>query len=64
MVVPDETAVTTPLLSIVATVEFEEVQGVVASGVPDPVKVDVDPLQIVVVPAIVGLLLTVTTTVF
>jgi methyl coenzyme M reductase subunit C len=35
VVVPAVREVTKPVLSIVATARFEEVQGVVGSGVPD-----------------------------
>ena len=63
-VVPGLTAVTTPVLLTVATPVFEEVHGVVAAGVPDPVKVIVEPSQTAVGPEIVGSALTVMVTVF
>ena len=37
--VPAETPVTTPALLTVATPVFEDVHGVVAAGVPDPINV-------------------------
>ena len=45
---------TTPLLETVATLVFEDVHGVVASGVADPVSVLVSPRQTLGVPVIVG----------
>ena len=64
VVVPAETAVTTPLASTVATVPLDDVHGLVAFGVPDPVSADVEPLHKVVTPLIVGRAFTVTVTVF
>ncbi len=52
-------AVTTPVLDTVATAVLDEVHGVVASGVADPVKLEVDPAHALMVPAIVGNALTV-----
>ena len=52
-VVPGLTPVTSPPLFIVAIPVLEELHGV-AVGVPVPVKVVVDPSQIVKVPLIVG----------
>ena len=46
--------VTTPVLETVATAVFEEVQGVVACAVAEPLKVDVFPTQATSVPVIVG----------
>ena len=63
VVVPGFNAVTTPALFTVATVVFEEVQGVVAAGVPEPVRVIVAPSQTAVGPVIVGRALTVIVTV-
>jgi hypothetical protein len=60
MVVPPATPVTTPALDTVATVGVAETQGLVAAGVPDPVKVVVEPEQTVSVPVIVGKVFTVT----
>lgn len=54
VVVPADTAVTTPVLEIVATAVFEEVQGVVASAVAEPVSAEVLPIQALSVPEIVG----------
>jgi hypothetical protein len=54
VVVPADTAVTTPEELIVATPKFDEVHGVVASAVPEPVKVVVELKQIPNVPEIVG----------
>ena len=62
--VPANTPVTTPVLLTVATVVVADVHGLVASGVPEPVKVVVDPSQTVKVPVIVGVALTVTVAVF
>jgi hypothetical protein len=61
-VVPGFTPVTKPVLVIVATPVLEELHGV-AVGVPVPVKVVVDPSQIVKVPPIVGCASTVNVTV-
>ncbi len=54
---------TTPALFTVATPVFDEVQGLAAAGVPDPVNVIVDPSQTAVGPVIVGCALTVIVTV-
>ena len=54
VVVPTATVVTTPALEIVATPVFDEVQGVVASGVAEPLSVAVLPIQALSVPEIVG----------
>ena len=59
VVVPGLTAVTTPVADTVATVVFDEVQGVVASGVPEPVRVMVLLSQTVAGPVMVGSALTV-----
>ena len=59
IVVPGLTAVTTPPLLIVATAVLDEVHGVVAAGVPDPVKLIVNPSQTEVGPVIVGCAVTV-----
>ncbi len=64
MVVPAVTAVTNPVLLIVATEVVEEVQGVVVAGVPVPVSCVVSPAHTVKVPVITGRAFTVTTTVF
>ena len=56
---PPETPLTTPVLETVATAVFEEVQGVVACAVPEPVNVDVAPTQALKVPPIVGVPFTV-----
>lgn len=64
ILVPAATPVTTPVLLIVATLVVAEDHGVVASGVPEPVKVVVNPAQTVSVPVIVGVPLTVTVAVF
>jgi hypothetical protein len=61
--VPAATPVTTPALFTVATPVFEDVHGLAAAGVPDPVKVVVEPTHTVVVPVIVGCALTVIVTV-
>ena len=54
VVVPGDTAVTTPALEIVATPVLEEVQGIVASGLVEAVSVDVLPTQALSVPEIEG----------
>jgi hypothetical protein len=59
VVVPAATPVTTPALLIVATPVLEDVHGLAAAGVPDPVNVVVDPTQTVKVPVMVGCALTV-----
>ena len=61
--VPGLTPVTTPALVTVATPVFEEVQGVVTAGVPEPISVIVAALQTAVGPLIVGCALTVMVTV-
>ena len=58
--VPGFTPVTTPVLFTVATPVFDDVHGLTAAGVPDPVNVIVDPSQTAVGPVIVGSALTVT----
>ena len=60
-VVPDPTVVITPALSIVATVASLDTHGVVADGVPDPIKVTELPRHTEPGPLIVGTLLTVIT---
>jgi hypothetical protein len=60
VVVPAATAVTTPELEILATAVFEEFHGVDPSGVPEPVKVVVEPEQIPKAPEIIGVGLTTT----
>jgi len=57
--VPALTPVTTPALVTVATAVLDEVHGVVASAVAEPVKVEVCPTQALNVPLIVGSALTV-----
>lgn len=52
--VPAATPVTTPVLLIVATAVLDVVQGVVASGLAEPVKVVLLPTQVFSVPLIVG----------
>jgi hypothetical protein len=59
-VVPGLTPVTTPVLLTVATPVLDDVHGLTAAGVPDPVNVIVDPSQTVVGPVIVGSAFTVT----
>ena len=61
---PGLTPVTTPTLVTVATPVLDEVHGFAAAGVPDPVKVIVDPSQTAVGPVIVGNAFTVIVTVF
>ena len=46
VVVPPATAVTSPVAEIVATEEFEETQGLVVAGVPDPVNCKVAPPKV------------------
>ena len=60
IVVPGLTPVTTPALVTVATPVLEDVHGLTAAGVPDPVSVVVDLSQTVSVPVIVGRASTVT----
>ena len=58
---PPPTAVTSPVEEIVATAVFEDVHGVVASGVPEPVNCKVDPpTAMFCAPVIVGTVLTLT----
>ncbi|WP_291276168.1 hypothetical protein [Flavobacterium sp.] len=52
------------MLLTVATAGVADDHGVVASGVPEPVKVVVEPTQTVNVPVIVGFAFTVTVAVF
>ena len=52
--VPALTPVTTPALETVATAVFEDVHGVVACAVAEPVSVEVLPIQAFKVPLIVG----------
>ena len=52
--VPAVKAVTTPVLDTVATAVLDEVHGVVASGVADPVKLEVDPAHALMVPVMLG----------
>ena len=61
--VPAATAVTKPVLFIVATPVEAETHGFDPAGVPDPVNCVVDPAQTLRVPLIVGKALTVTVTV-
>jgi hypothetical protein len=51
---PTNNPVTTPLLSTVAIVGSLETQGLIAFAVPEPVKVVVDPTQVVKVPRTEG----------
>lgn len=53
-VAPADTPVTTPILDTVATAVLDEVHGVVASAVAEPVKVAVCPTQALNVPEMVG----------
>ena len=62
VVVPAATAVTTPVLEIVATEVFEEVQGV-ALGTVVALKLLVVPIHAFKVPEIIGIALTVKVTV-
>ena len=57
--VPALIPVTTPVLETVAMAVLEDVQGVVACAVAEPVKVEVLPTQAFKVPLIVGNALTV-----
>ena len=55
VLVPAPTMLTTPVLEIVTTDVFEDVQGVVASAVSEPVNVtELPPTQALSVPDIVG----------
>ena len=58
--VPDETAVTSPVLLIVATPVEADTHAFVFAGVPEPVSCVVNPAQTIKVPVIVGSALTVT----
>ena len=58
--VPDETAVTRPVLLTVATPVEADAQAFEFAGVSEPVNCVVDPAQTVKVPVIVGSALTVT----
>lgn len=58
------TPVTTPAFVTVATPVLEDVQGVAAAGVPDPVSEIVEPTQTAPGPVIVGSARTVIVTVF
>lgn len=58
--VPVAIPVTIPLLSTVAMEVLEEVQGLVAAGVPEPFRSVVAPTQTVSVPVMFGRFLTVT----
>jgi hypothetical protein len=62
LVVPEVTPVTTPALVTVATPVLEEVHGLTAAGVPDPVNAVVAPTQTLNVPVIVGKGFTLTVT--
>ena len=57
---PAAIPVTTPALLTVATPVLEDVHGLAAAGVPEPVNVVVDPTQTFSAPVIVGCTLTVT----
>ncbi len=52
--VPEATPDTTPVLLTVATHVFADVHGLDAAGVPEPVRVIVDPAQTVTGPVMVG----------
>jgi hypothetical protein len=58
--VPPDTPVTTPVLFTVATPVFDDIHGVTAAAVPDPVNDVVKPTQTFNVPPIVGNAFTVT----
>jgi hypothetical protein len=60
---PADKEVTKPVLSTVATPVFDDVQGVVPSGVPEPVNCTVAPSHIGAFPEIVGFAFTVISTV-
>jgi hypothetical protein len=51
---PTFTAVTTPVVEIVNIVGSLETQGLVVAAVPEPVRLDVDSIQTLVLPDIVG----------
>lgn len=57
--VPAPTPETTPAELMIATVTSEDVHGTVASGVPDPVRVIVEPAHTTVGPEITGVWFTV-----
>jgi hypothetical protein len=54
VVVPAATPVTTPVLLTVATPVLDDVHGLAAAAVPDPVNVVVDPMQTFNIPVIAG----------
>ncbi|WP_291276167.1 hypothetical protein [Flavobacterium sp.] len=58
--VPAETPVTTPVELTVATAGVADDHGMVASGVPEPVRVVVKPTHTFNVPVMVGVAFTVT----
>ena len=58
--VPPATPVTTPVVLTVATEGVADTQGFTAAGVPEPVKLVVEPAHTVNVPVMVGIALTVT----
>jgi len=57
---PAATPVTTPLVLTVASEVLDEVHGLEPAGVPEPVRVTVEPAHTVSVPDMVGAALTVT----
>jgi hypothetical protein len=59
VVVPADTPVTIPVLEIVATAVFEEIQGLTTAGLAEPVKLVFAPVHILNVPEIVGGVVTV-----
>lgn len=63
VLVPEAIPVTNPVLLTVATAVFEDVHGVVADGVADPVNCVVEFTHAVKVPVMLGRALTVTTAV-
>lgn len=54
VVVPAATAVTSPVLLIVATPELDDTHGLTAAAVADPVSWDVKPIHAFNVPEVVG----------
>ncbi len=62
MVVPTETAVTSPVPLIVATATLDDTHGLVAAAATDPVSCEVSPRQTASEPLIVGSGLTVNST--
>ena len=52
--VPADTPVTKPELFTIATDGVAEIHGLVKAGVPDPVKLVVEPAQTIKVPVMVG----------